>query len=400
MATQYEARRQQKEIIMTSEAVHVKKNLRPSWDSLKLSKSPDHGRHNLKGKFCNVPFDHVEVGTGGKIYMCCPSWLPKIIGNIEHQTLSEAWNGEIASQIRKSITDGNFKYCNHSMCPAICEGTLPDINESNIRYLSFPKKISFNTDESCNIECPSCRVSKILHTSGPLYESRFKNTNKLWEEIKQQPKNQDLTLRFTGSGDPWGSKIFREILFNHNIQDNPHMYFTFNTNGVMLTERTWQRMNGIEKKTKVLGISFDAGTKFTYENITRKGGNWDQLLKNVRYVSELKKSNPHMILEFDYVTQLSNHEEMLRFCKVIYENCPNYNKIRFSLLHNWGTWPLEEYNKRSIWKEDNPEHENWLKHLALPYFDKFKIEWGNISYWRKKAFSSYGTDGAIRKTKV
>jgi len=46
----------------------------------------------------------------------------------------------------------------------------------------------------------------------------------------------------TGSGDPFGSKLFREFLFNTNGKDFPNVLFNLQTNGVMFTPKYWDKM--------------------------------------------------------------------------------------------------------------------------------------------------------------
>jgi hypothetical protein len=72
-----------------------------------------------KRLFCSKPFKWFEVSQGnetGEVYMCCPAWLDMPIGNLTRQSVDEIWNGEEAQEIRRSILDGSFRYCNRSRC--------------------------------------------------------------------------------------------------------------------------------------------------------------------------------------------------------------------------------------------------------------------------------------------
>src|SRR5690349_32657 len=80
--------------------------------------------------FCSKPFSWFEVTRGatateGEVYVCCPSWLPKTIGNLLPSSVAEVWNSEAAVDIRKSILDGSFKYCKEEHCPYLQTQTGP-----------------------------------------------------------------------------------------------------------------------------------------------------------------------------------------------------------------------------------------------------------------------------------
>ena len=56
-------------------------------------------------------------GERGEVYVCCQNWLSKPIGNMSGQAVAEIWNGSDAQDIRRSIFDGSFRYCNGDRCP-------------------------------------------------------------------------------------------------------------------------------------------------------------------------------------------------------------------------------------------------------------------------------------------
>ena len=74
--------------------------------------------------FCSMPFRFIEVSgwcpPKGDVFICCPNWLRVPIGNIlQCHSFEEIWNGEKAREIRRSILDRSFEYCDHSMCPPL-----------------------------------------------------------------------------------------------------------------------------------------------------------------------------------------------------------------------------------------------------------------------------------------
>jgi radical SAM protein with 4Fe4S-binding SPASM domain len=80
---------------------------------------------NSEGVFCRKPFEHFEISPGGDVYLCCPGWLPKSIGNVNSEKWNEIWNSTAAQEIRESIHDGTFRHCNTHLCPLIASNALP-----------------------------------------------------------------------------------------------------------------------------------------------------------------------------------------------------------------------------------------------------------------------------------
>ena len=65
--------------------------------------------------YCTRPFEFFETYDDGSIGFCCPSWYNNYeIGNINDNSIEEVWNGEAAQELRRSILDGSFRYCDES----------------------------------------------------------------------------------------------------------------------------------------------------------------------------------------------------------------------------------------------------------------------------------------------
>jgi hypothetical protein len=52
-------------------------------------------------------------------------------------------------------------------------------------------------------------------------------------------------MNVTGSGDPFGSKIFRDLLFGIDGSKYPNVKINLQTNGVMFTPKYWKNMKKI-----------------------------------------------------------------------------------------------------------------------------------------------------------
>ena len=381
------------------------RNIITEKDGKRDSKNMVNKEKDLSGKFCNRPFDFAEahdLGTG-KVFVCCPTWLHVPVGNLTEQSFDEAFNSPQAQEIRKSILDGSFKYCNQKHCPFIQNDSLPNnsdiLNGGKAGPVSFGadkkrhqqiiknqivkdlKPVVYNLcyDESCNLACPSCRANKVHVDEGPIYERKMLIQQKIINEAFGKPHHRLCRVNVTGSGDPFGSKIFRELLFNIEGHKYSNLQINLQTNGVMLTPKYWDKMHKIHNNLDTILISLDAGTEETY-NFTRRGGNWKALMKNLEFISEKRSLGKFKHLRLDFVVQQKNYKEMPEFVRIGKKF--KVDQCYFSLVSDWGTWSVEEYNHHAIWKTDHPEFENFLKVMRNPIFDDPIIDLGNVTEYK------------------
>ena len=370
---------------------------------IKDTKGLDYGKHNLKGKYCNKLYTWLEVDMYGRCWMCCPSWLPYPIGNVLEDSLDEIWNGPRAQELRKQVFDSEWNYCQASFCPSIQSNNLPDIQDiidekhpvhkhelvalktKDLKSTALPTYINFSNDESCNLKCPSCRTTKLLYTSGPLYDKRKAINDKMIEMFLTTPTDRHFGIFVTGSGDPWASKIYRDMLYNLNGKDFPNLDIAMQTNGVMYTPKLWNRISNIHDNLTDCRISFDAATKDTYENKTRLNGDWDLLLSNCTFLDSKQAEFPKFRIIYDFVVQYDNYKEMKQYIELVTEMFPNHHQVCFSMVSDWGTWNPDQYKEKCIWKTDHPDHQAFLDCLKDPIFDRSNVSLGNLSSMRRKA---------------
>jgi len=236
----------------------------------------------LKDRFCVRPFEGFELGENGSVYLCCPAWLRQRAGNLHEQSGEAIWNSQAAQDVRRGILDGSFRHCNHEVCPDIQSGTLPtraqasrdprlrDIIAGNKTVVDgIPRFINFSHDKSCNLSCPSCRTERIQFNDGPGYEVRKSLHERLVGAFLTKATDQPFTLSVTGSGDPFASRVFREFLFSLDGSRFPNMQVNLQTNGVLFTRKTSNKMRAIHGRIHAVLVSFDAATPATYA-ITRR----------------------------------------------------------------------------------------------------------------------------------
>ncbi len=336
---------------------------------------------DLKEYVCTVPFQALEIHEN-KNFMCCASWLKKELPkNVPLETL---WNSDEAIEIRKSVIDGSYRHCDKTQCPFLSK--LVNLNVSNIGPIKHinqldddikkyyeqqdgymaegPKIIQMSFDRTCNYKCPSCRVDMIVANT-----DKIKKINLTIEEIEGAYSNSIETIYCSGTADPFASVSYRNFLRNFDPIKYPNLKsIHLHTNASLWNKEMWDSMPNIHKYVKTCEISIDAGTKDTYENVTRLGGNWDNLISNLKFISTIPTMK---YVKCSFVVQQTNYNEMEDFVSLIYGIFGNKTKVFFGKITNWGTFNEETFKMLKIWDENHPEYSlfiNKLNKIALnPY---------------------------------
>jgi MoaA/NifB/PqqE/SkfB family radical SAM enzyme len=254
-----------------------------------------------KGLFCSKPFKWFEVFSWnevGEVYLCCAGWLDTSIGNLRYQSVEEVWNSEKAQEIRGSILDGSFKFCNQTVCPYLQTGSGPvskveDVRDRNLRVIIKkglrslpygPIAINCSYDKSCNLSCPSCRLETIIEWKNE------KNILDIQSKIQNEALKDAHLLYMSGIGDPFGSPFSKKWLQTMKREDMPKLREIFlQTNAQLWTPQMWRKIpKNIQQLVKSTEISIDAATSETY-SINRRGGSFDRLLANLSFISQLRK---------------------------------------------------------------------------------------------------------------
>ena len=353
---------------------------------------------DLSDRFCGVPFDHLDIQSGGRLFLCCPTWLPTQVGNLSEMELVDGFNSGTAQEIRKSILDGSFRYCHKLVCPYIQQGTLPKkteiqderhkriVEEARVSGVD-PIHLSLCYDESCNLSCPSCRTNLISLKKGPEYEERKSFQEKVISFAFGEPHDRTLFVTVTGSGDPFGSKLFRELLFSLDGSQYPNVRIDLHTNGVAFTAAVWNKLERIQRNIRNVVVSVDAGSEEQYR-ITRRGGNWRILMKNLELLGKKRQEGAFELLDLNLVVQRDNFRgipDYIRIGKEVGADC-----CSLSLLNDWGTWTIEEFRARTVWSSDHPQFEEFLRVMADPIVGDTIVDLGNTFEYRKEALVRFG----------
>lgn len=251
---------------------------------------------------CNNPEKILSIDHEGNCFVCsCDGWLPISVGHImEFDKIEDVWQSPVAKQLQKDIIeDRNFTHCSVDYC---------GIKEYNC--VSNDYFISINIDESCNLQCPSCRSKFINFTKGPIYEKKLvwaQHISKLLEEFKKPS-----TIVMSGNGDPFASLIYRPILLN-TVPYKDHRYKIM-TNGLLLDKLL--KKTSIYPNIREISVSVDAGDKETYEQVRLKGS-WEVLMNNFNFLQQELTSRPDIHVNVNFCFQRNNYKSLENFVKLI-----------------------------------------------------------------------------------
>ena len=313
---------------------------------------------------CREPFEYIEIFQN-KTTMCCPQWLPENLGTPEN--LNENWKSNLADNIRESVTNGTYKYCNENTCPKL-NGLKLGRTDGFIHKKDFPDyKLKFENklpiharytfDESCNLKCPSCRKDFIKYT-----DSKKDRADLLIKLIESQLGKNLEKIDCTGSGDPFFSQTFKKWLMTLDKTKYPKLnHIHLHTNGTLWNESNWAKMKNVHDLVKSCEISIDAATKETYENFTRLGGKWEPLISNLNYIANIPTLDR---IQLSFVVQQTNYKEMRLFYDFISSIFSKTNKnwkVFYNRVSNWGTFTPDEYKHIDVANPNHPEAPEFIK---------------------------------------
>lgn len=315
-------------------------------------------KEDKKDWVCLEPFTYAEVFRSST-YMCCPQWLPVNLG--DPRTIANNWKSQQANDIRESILDGSYKFCNEDVCPKLSElkkgRTAGFIRKEEFlinRKLydtKLPSHLRYNFDRSCNLKCPSCRLDFIK------FEGKDRtNADDLIVTLERQLGASTTMIDCTGSGDPFFSRTFKKWLMTLDKGKYPKLErIHLHTNGTLWNESNWNKMKNVHTLVKSCEISIDAATKHTYENITRLGGKWETLVSNLKFIATL----PHLeSVRTSFVVQEGNFHEMLLFYELIetiFHNSSKEWKIFYHRINDWGLYTKEKFKELDVADSNHPK---------------------------------------------
>lgn len=342
---------------------------------------------NNKNKFfkknqtwsCRAPFTTLNVGKSGECYICySPSWLPVNIGNAFLDSLERIWFGSRANSIRKTVyasdDPASFFYCNSKICPFLKHVDLRSVTKEDLKFkesnaiippVQYPNNLNLDFDHTCNFSCEMCRKKLII--------DKRKELMLLAESVCAFLDNvpHEIEVKLNG-GEPFMSEPYKFIIKHVIDKKHKHVKFQIASNGsTIITNK--DLIIGISSSISSFRISFDASSQLTYEKI-RKGGNWQNFLKNLLELKNLKNKYRFKIMA-DFLVQKDNWREILDYVSLADDL--DFDRISVQKMWNWGTWSQEEFDERNVFDAAHPEHDAMISLVRSIENDKFDVPWIN-----------------------
>ena len=305
-------------------------------------------------KICGVPFSEIRFYQNSfddnkLIYMnCCPSWLNTPYNEYSENVsetpsgyidIMEVWNTKRNVELRKSVFEGSYKYCKLSRCPNYISDRLPPVPDramelaaSGIFEMDYPPLIvHVGVDKACNLCCPTCRTS-------PIPISNEKSYNRLKSVLESGVEG----IVINGSGELFKNRYLLDCLSDANYPKLKNTSII--TNGTLLNEIMWASLP-VSFQNSILNItvSVDAASSKTYSRV-RPGGNFDRLLKNLRFIGRLKNEGKIRSFGMAFVLQQDNKHELLDFVKLAHE--VGAGTVVLTGVDDWSLYPHKEFLNR------------------------------------------------------
>jgi uncharacterized Fe-S cluster-containing radical SAM superfamily protein len=348
---------------------------------LRLEKFVGEDNGYLDQFVCPLPFERFDIGPDGGVMVCCGHWLPTSIGNFMTDPIEGVLNSERAQSIRKSVTDGSYRYCNHLDCGAMIQDSLPTrdqlktprTREAVARgnyHLDGVSQLMFAFDQSCNLSCPSCRTQLIT-------EKASESTQKAKAvEEKLLPMLPTLrVLNINPAGELFASKPSRKLLEMIDDELCPNLKLDIISNGTLFTEDEWNKFPGIHNRVRSVRISIDAATKETFEKL-RRLGKYGPFVENMRFLKGLRSDRVIQELKFSFTYQLDNFREMHDF--VAFCDEMNADFAVFERLQNIA-FSCDEFRRKAVHLPDHPHYEEFIEVIKDPAFRASSV-WHDFDY--------------------
>jgi sulfatase maturation enzyme AslB (radical SAM superfamily) len=313
---------------------------------------------NFIGQYCLSPFVSIAIDINGDVVLCgCLGWMPTTIGNLFQSPLQDLLQSALAQDIRQSIIDGSYEYCNEKTCGIINNNQLNSIDTIPINVVPLlkdskkfilPYEIVIAGDLTCNLSCPSCRTH-VIKQSPKQFEKQQQLGKMLSQNIFTTPTDQKINLALSTSGELFASAMLLSFVCSINFDKFPNVSLKVQTNG-LLCERNWHKLGAAQDRVKHLTITFDAARAETYE-VLRRGGTWKELMAAMKFLCN-KKRDTGMIFNTRMVVQQQNYQEMLEFYTFSLEH--GADRVEFVRLTDWNTYG-SDFIKQDVLNYQHPE---------------------------------------------
>lgn len=336
---------------------------------------------------CIVPFTLMMVNSRGYCYSCCSIWT-KIgyVGRLTgHGSVMEIWNNERMQYIRQAILDDTLeKVCNFQYCPHAIKSEFLNLEAMKkddpgfnhiIDQIMAGKTIMDNppytfdvaNSGKCNLKCIMCTSQHKTQKSDDLFDE------KLFTQIIPEILPGISKLFLSGNGEVFFNPHSRKFLQTLESNRYPSLKIDLFTNGTLFTPKLWETIR--HNRYDCIYVSVDAASKTTYEKI-RRNGNWEILLRNLKFISELRRQNVFHYFCLNFCVMKSNYREMKKSVQLGLElGC---DKIFFQKVFG-----LADIRENINFTDNQTVFAEIALILADPIFSRPEVDTAQIDGYRK-----------------
>ena len=298
--------------------------------------------HVLYAKPTNISCDRLEhncsVGESGYLWGCCPDAVKVPFGKITAEQ-QDIYNSYQARIIKLSSLNHSYCFCDMRRCLHAHYAAATDYNLKPLPTNQSPLSLEVAMDRSCNLRCPSCRRSH--YTADEAEQNRLAVITSYLQQYGWLDQAESVT--WAGLGEVFYSRSYRALL----TSDYKAKTIYILSNGTLFNQANWDLIKD-KFETINVEISLDAATADTYRRL--RGWDFDQLLKNLTMLGNLRAANKIKFLQFIFVVQKDNYREMVDFVRLSKQF--NVDRVQFLRLNNWGTFTRREYKQKSLLRKN------------------------------------------------
>jgi organic radical activating enzyme len=330
-------------------------------------------------KFCSRPYEHLYISNNGVTNMC--SWLRHPIGNLSEISMDELWNGKKANEVRASIEDGSFRYCDAISCPLLSNDILPDLTQEEfdkkIKEYKNKSAVEFNLayDKVCNHACPTCRDEIFVA------DNRTKELVKKIDD-KILPYLEDAKLIMaSGNGDVFASQSMMKLLSSFTPK-NKDCIIKLETNGA-LVQKNWNFINNFKDNKIQIVVTPNSYERETYKYLSGGLDNLDKTIEGLKFLGKLRTENKIDELKVTMVVQDTNFREIPNFIKRSIEEF-NVDIVQLRPVMKWFKISKEAYLQKNVLNPLHPDYEAYIEVMKDPICSHPKVfHWSGINAIRK-----------------
>lgn len=324
---------------------------------------------------CLRPF--VQLRANYDDYSLCCFQTRNIEGNLPGD---QAWSSKTAKELRQSILDGSFRYCNWETCPELIgigkgkkclhvrESHQFSADELELFHeaVAHPQHVVLNLDRSCNLHCPSCRRKPLVETCNEIIAKKVK----IGQELLSYVLPGARSIFFSEVGEPFASPVCRQLLgwLEPDLLGNAEIHIL--TNATLATPKNWYAIPA-HQMIKWVGVSVDGATERVYSRV-RLGGNFQTVLWNLHFLSRLlSEGQIRSLVLLMTVSALNWHEmpQMIRLAKSI-----GVSQVRFLELLPYNEWCLTN----AVQHPTHPAHQAFKQLLNSEIFNTSYVALGSL----------------------